>query len=91
MHHARYALLRPLRPLVRFYLNQQTDMHMESSFRCSLFLEHHEAKGHWDKAEAFRMASEALSSNQIIGEPPNWPSVVRVVIEETPDASDPNL
>jgi hypothetical protein len=62
---------------------------MESSFRCILLRENHEAQVHWDKAETFRMAAETLSTDQATPAPPTRLSAVRVLIEETPDNSDP--
>lgn len=78
------ALLRPLGPLVRLYLKQQSRMHMEGSFRCILLEEHHKARAHWSRAETFRAAAESLASPQTPPTPPARLPATRVALEDTP-------
>lgn len=66
MHRVRYALLRPARPLVSFYLKKQTQKHMEYSFRFLTEERPELARRHCQMAETFRIARDSLRRDKII-------------------------
>lgn len=62
----RYALLPPIRPLVRFYLKKQNQKHMEYSYRFLTEENPDQAKRHCQIAETFRIARDALRRDKTI-------------------------
>lgn len=82
MRSIRYALLRPVRSLVRQYLTRQNRKHMDYSFRFILNQDLYQANTHYQIAETFRLATNALSEPGTTTPPPTDHATVRIMIRE---------